>query len=297
VPVLLVVAALLAGVIVAARTERPVEKPVVTPDLCAEFAKYVQRRRDLLERASSDLEQATSPTKVIERLIVTYPVEFSQITRPFIETVIAAGGTSGDITDSQLAKLGTAENLRALGNGRPFIFDGETGAFDPAAVPNDLWQPAELFSESNRFAAERCSSISGDVTPGKARLASAVYSSLANPDFMEQFYSDPASLDLIDAGTALVMATMAWGFFDSILVGHYDWFLALLERNEEVRRALAVEYPEVFLTASASAPELAPQFLRPEWKPDIIKGIKFTSPASRAGLYAQFPGLMTVLGV
>jgi serine/threonine protein kinase len=296
-PVLLVVAALLAGVVVAARTERPIEKPVVTPDLCTEFSRYVDARRDLIVRASEDLEQATTPTTVIERLLVTYPIEFSQIVSPFIETVIAAGGTRGDVTDAQLAEIGTAENLRALGNGRPFIFDGETGAYDPAAVPKDLWQSAEMFSEANRFAAERCPSVSGDVSAGKARLASAVYSSLANPQFMEQFYSDPASLTLIDPATALIMATMAWGFFEAILVGHYDWFLALLEKNDELRIALAVEYPEVFLTAAASAPELAPQFLRPEWRPDLVKGITYTSPTSRVGMYTQFPDQMAILGV
>jgi hypothetical protein len=233
---------------------------------------------------------------VIERLLVTYPVEFSGIVQPFIQTVTSAGGTKGDVTNAQLAKLGTAENLRALGNGRPFIFDGETGAFDPAAVPMDLLQPAEMFSEANRFAAERCPSISGDVSAGKARLASAVYSSLAAPEFMEEFYRDPVSLQLIDTSTALIMASMAWGFFDAILVGHYDWFLALLEQNDELRRALAIEYPEVFLTAAASAPELASQFLQPQWQPDIVRGIQFTSPASRTGMYTQFPDLMTILG-
>lgn len=296
-PVLLVVGALLAGVIVAARTERPVEKVVAAPDLCAEFEKYVGARKDLLVRASEDLEQATSPTEVIRRLLVSYPADFSRIVRPFIDSVARIGGTSGDVTSAQLAKLASAENLRTLGGGKPFIFDGQSGAFDPAAVPMELQLPALMFSEANSYAVERCGSDGVELGAGKARLASAIYSNLANPEFMDAFYDDPESLNLLDASSALIMAAMAWDFFESILIGHYDWLLELLERKSEIRRSLALEYPETYLRAASAPDALAPEFLRPAWRADIIDGIQRSSSASRIGMRTLYPEQIALLGI
>jgi hypothetical protein len=296
VPVLLVVAALLTGVIVAARTERPVKKPTVAPHLCNEFTRYVEARKDLLIRASEDLEQAQSPTEVVRRLLVTYPSEFAAIVRPFLDVVVTAGGTTGDVTNVQLGRIATAENLRSLAGGKPFLFDGEAGAFDPAPLPMELHQPAQMFSEANSYASDRCGPITGDVTAGKARLASAIFANLANPQFMEDFFSDPSSLDLFDASSALIMANMAWDFFEAILVRHHDWLLRLLERHSDIRRAVALEYPEVFLTAAAGSDELAPAFLREQWRADILAGIERSSRAARAGMASQFPDQLAFIG-
>lgn len=295
VPVLLVVAALLTGVIVAARTERPIEKPVVTPDLCTEFSRYVDARRDLIVRASEDMEQATSPTQVIERLLISYPREFSRIVRPFLDLVLNAGGTSGDLTDTQLAQIATFENLRMLVGGKQFIFDGDSGEFDAALIPMELHQSAQVFSEVNRYAADRCGAVTGSLANEKARLASAIFSNLLNPQFMERFYSDPKSVSLIDAGSALIMASMAWDFFYSLLVDHVDWLLRVFDKNEDVRRAIALEFPEVFLAAAAHSPELSADFLREEWRPDLTEGIRRSSHATRIGLHAEYPELMDEL--
>jgi hypothetical protein len=296
VPVLLVVAALLAGVIVAARTERPVEKPVVAPDLCTEFSRYVEARRGLIVRASEDMERAVSPTEVIERLLISYPREFSQIVRPFLDLVLAAGGASGDLTDTQLAQIATFENLRMLVGGKQFIFDGDSGEFDAALIPMELHQSAQVFSEVNRYAADRCGAVTGSLANEKARLGSAIYSNLLNPQFMEEFYSDPQSVFLIDSGSALLMASMAWDFFYSILVDHVDWLLQVFDKNEDVRRAISLEFPEVILAAAANSPELSAEFLREEWRPDLTEGIRRSSNATRVGLHAEYPELMDELG-
>ncbi len=293
--VLLVVAALVGAVLVAARTERPITGPVAPPDLCTEFAKYVDEREDLLTRVSSDMEQATSPTDVVERLMVTYPAEFSRIVRPFLNTVVQLGGTAGDITDAQLAKLAAADNLRALGGGKQFVFDGETGAFDAAPLPMELQIPAQMFSEANGYASDRCSSVRVNLQPVKARLSSAIFSNLANPGFMDRFFEDPRSYDLFNPSTTLLMASMAWDFFEGILLGHFEWFLEMLNRQPDVRRALAMEYPEIYLAAAAASDELSPKFLRESWQGDVIAGIRRASPATRRGILEMYPDLVSLL--
>jgi serine/threonine protein kinase len=297
VPVLLVVAALLTGVIVAARTERPVETPVVTPDLCTEFSRYVRARRDLLVRVSEDLELSTSPTLVIKRLLVTYPKEFSQIVRPFVDLVVSTGATSREVTDVQLARLASAENLRALAGGKPFIFDGESGAFDPTAATSELNQPAMVFSEVNQFAVDECGPPLMDLTAEKARLASAIYSNLENPEFMSSFFDDPTSIELFDSSNVVLMATMAWDFFESLLVGHFDWLADFLERKPDVRRTLALEFPEILLRAAHLSDDPSLDFLKKEWRSEIVDGIERSSSSTRIGMAMSYPEEMEQLGL
>jgi serine/threonine protein kinase len=266
-------------------------------DLCDEYETYVRDREDLITNVSAELEQSASPVDVVDRLLNKYPLAFAELARPFLDHVLATDFVDGDVTVDQLATVVAAESLRVLDGGKPFLYDGENGAFDPAALPPYLHEPARVFSEANEYAVAECPNVSTDFTPRKARLNSAIYSNLSNPHFMEGFFENPASYDVFDARTSLLIATYAWDFFEGLLSSRTDWFFETLERHEDVRRVLASQRPEALLKAVALDPALADTLRRPEWVVDVQEGLDLSSPATRRGISNTYGPQLEALGL
>jgi hypothetical protein len=266
-------------------------------DLCGEYAAFVRDREALLTGVSEELEQSASPTDVARKLVTDYPHNFAVIARPFIESVLSSGAVKGEVTEDQLAGIVIAENLRVLDGGKPFLFDGEGGEFDPAGLPVFLYEPARIFSEVNEHAVGRCPDVKVNIDPRKARLNSAIYSNLSNPQFMENFYSDPASYDVFDARVTLLMAAYAWDFFESLLIGHSDWLFELFSRNPDVRRVLSIERPEVLLRAVELDPSLSETLRQERWLADVQQGIDQMTPAARVGLSEVYAAEIVDLGL
>jgi hypothetical protein len=136
-----------------------------------------------------------------------------------------------------------------------------------------------------------------DLTAEKARLASAIYSNLENPEFMSSFFDDPTSIELFDSSNVVLMATMAWDFFESLLVGHFDWLADFLERKPDVRRTLALEFPEILLRAAHLSDDPSLDFLKKEWRSEIVDGIERSSSSTRIGMAMSYPEEMEQLGL
>ncbi len=297
-PLLVVAMVAVIGVIGALLVGASRASPVVSDppfDLCAEYADYTSARSNLIYKVSEDLEQDQTLREVAEGMLNSYPTEFARLASSFLMRLASEGVIEGEATVSQLKAMGQADNLREFGGGRPFVFDGESGSFDPAALPVELHEPARMFSEANTIAADRCPGIDPDLAPAEARMTSAIVSSLSNPQFTEGFFSDPRSGEVLDPATANLMATFAWDFFEGLLVAHWDWFFDVLDANEPLRRSLSVDHPELLIMGAATDSALLERLQRQAWRVDLIAGYERATPAYRAGLWELFPAEMELL--
>jgi len=292
------VAVLVGTVLVASRSDNSQAlAPLTEADFCVQYEEVVSGRVALFGEVAEDLELSPSPLEVVERLLVRYPGEFGRMVHPVIEAAGELGGVTTQVTESQLALMTQADVLRALTGGKEFLFDGQSGSVDAATAPRELRATAQAFSEMNAFGSEACGIPEPDLGAGKARMYSAIFSNLANPAFMEGFFADPKSLELFDTSLAMLMASMARPFFEDLLDGHWVWFFELLERNEDLRQALALEQPDVFLLAATREPDLLPDLRRTTWLEGIRVGIERSSPMARRGLLEVYPELLAELGL
>lgn len=266
-------------------------------DLCSEYETYVRDRENLLTSASAAFEQSASPVDVVDRLLNRYPGEFAALSEPFLRHIIDRGLVSGDVTADRLATVVTAENLRVLNGGKPFLYDGENGTFDPIGLPANLIEPASVFSEANELAVALCPSVETDFASRKARLSSAIYSNLSDPGFMEGFFGDPRSYEVFDARTALLAASYAWDFFEGLLSIRTDWLFEMLDRNPGVRRVLSEVHPEALLEAVSLDPALMDYLGAPEWLAELQGGLDRSTPATRRGLKDFYGPQIDLLGL
>ena len=266
-------------------------------DLCGEYESYVRAREQLITDVSVELEQSASAVEVVDRLLNRYPLDFAELSRPFLRHVIDRGPVSGDVTVDQLATVVTAENLRVLNDGKSFLYDGENGSFDPIGLPTYLLEPARVFSEANEYAANECPAVKTDFKSRKLRLSSAIFSNLTNGRFMEGFFDDPRSYGVFDGRTALLVATYAWDFFEGLLSSRTDWFFETLDRSPEIRRILSAEHPEALLKAVSLDPELIDYLRDPDWFGDLQEGLHMATPATRRGVIDYYGQQLDTLGL
>ncbi len=285
----------LAGTVLVVGT-RTREEPAVNVDLCASFRDFGESRRALFDQVSVDLERSSSPTDVVDRLLVRYPADWAATVSPFLQDVARLSGRPPVATDAQLASLAQADVLRALGGGKPFVFDGQSGAFEPASVPASLREPASSFSSATELAASSCPADVVDLSASKARMYSAIYANLANPEFMSSFFDDPRSLTLFGSETTLLMNQIARPFFESMLEGRWDWFSDLLSASPEVRSVLSLEAPDLVLRAGLDRPERFESEMTPEWREELRAGFDRLGPAARTGVETLYPEQLRVIG-
>lgn len=291
-----VAVALAATVLVAARWEGE-RRTAPPPDLCGSFQESLSRRTDLMERVSADLEQSPSPVRVVERMLVTYPPEQAAIMEPVLRDVARLRSERVDVTGGQLADLTVAEAVRSLSGGKPFLFDGQGGAFDPTSLPGELRRPAQVVSDAYATAVEQCPQVEVDLLPAKARMNSAILSNLSDPRFIDSFFDDPRSLDLLDATTVMILTSSARAFFEGLLSAHWDWLVELLDRHPDLRSSLAFEHPDLILTALRDRPDLLERIRRTEWTDALSLGIDRSGPSSRAGMAQLFGEQLRLLGL
>jgi hypothetical protein len=266
-----------------------------TPDLCTAYRAYVAARVAALEDVSAELERAADPVDVVDRLLVQFPRDWSRSVSPYLQVAAQHSGTGLVATEAQLAQMTRADVLRGVSGGKPFIYDGESGAFDQSSVPAEAREPARAFSAANALGASRCPGQAVDLAQPKARLYSAIFANLANPAFMDGFFSDPRSFAVIDAPLALLLARMARTFFEDLLDGHWAWFLELLDRDPEVRSALSLEVPDVVLRAGSTDPAYFSERLDAGWRPDLQTGLGRLGPATLDGISRLYPDQLTAV--
>lgn|GEM_PF-2062424 len=291
-----VVAALAGTVLVAARWEGE-RRAAQPPDLCRSFRESIERRTDLMGRVSADLEQSPSPVRVVERMLVSYPPEQAEVMEPVLRDVARLRSERMSVTIGQLADLTVAEAARSLGGGKPFLFDGQSGAFDPTSLPPELRAQAEAVSDAHTEAARRCPEVRVDLLPAKARMNSAIRSNLSDPQFIDAFFGDPRSIDLLDGTTVLILMSSARTLFEGLLSTHWDWLVELLDRQPDLGSSLAVGYPDLILTALRERPDLLERIKRPEWTDALARGIERSGPSSRLGMEQLFGEQIRLLGL
>ena len=290
-----VVLALAATVLaVGASTRASSSTPV---DLCGSFRTFAESRQRLFDQVSADLEQATSPVDVVERLLVQYPAEWAAAVGPYLQDAARVSNRPLIATNQQLADLTRADVLRALSGGKPFLFDGQSGAFDPSTVPAGLRDPASSFSEANELGASACAEARIDLSQSKARMYSAIYSNLANPEFMSSLFDDPRSLQLLDVSTVLLMNELARPFFETLIDGRWDWFFDLMESSPDVRAALAAEAPDLVLQAGSNEPDRFESMMTSGWKDELKDGYRRLGTPTRAALAELYPEQVRVAGL
>jgi hypothetical protein len=294
---LLLVVALVASVMVVGQWSRASEDEARPVDLCRTFRQVLTQRLDLFNDISADLEQSGSPVDVVERLLVTYPVEFGALVGPFLADVATLNPRVEQVTGAQLAQMTRADVLRGLSGGREFLYDGESGVSDATALTGELREPAEAFSSANAFASRRCPAVRTDLAAGKARMYSAIYSSLSNPVFMRDFFSDPRSYDLLDTSNVLLMLAVARNFFEGLLGDQWPWFFDMLTRTPETRTAVARLYPDFILAGAAHTPSLQEVIGAEPWRADLAAGLAQMGPSQRAGVRQLYGAELMAAGI
>lgn len=265
-------------------------------DLCSEYETYARDREDLIADVTPELAVSHSAVGVVDRMLNTYPEKFAELSKPFIDDVIDHGFVDGDVTAQQLATVVTAENLRVLDDGERFLNDGENREVDAVDLPPYLQEPARVFSEVNEYAASECPKVSTDFTRLKAALKWTIRQKLTNPGFLDSFFDDPDSYEVIDAHSALLIATYAWGFFEDMLSTRTDWLFETFERQDDVRRVISTAYPEALLKAVQLNPGLIESVRQPEWAADLQLGLDRASPAARAWIAMEYRSQIEAIG-
>lgn len=267
-------------------------------DVCDELRANVEERIAGINEVSQELESRAAPVAVTERLLVRFPREFATIQHRFLQAISTSRGEGQvPVTVSQLSRLTLAEVFRGLGGGEPFLFDGLEGSLDARRLPADLRQPAKVVSESYATAVEQCPEVDLDLTPEKGRMNWAIYSKVANPRFMDGFFADPESLDLLDADTVVMLLTHADTFTNNLLDGHWGWFIELLDRHADIRSAVTFERPDIVLKAVAGDPALVERINSPAWSADLATGLEHASEPERFGLHQMYGPVIRELGI
>lgn len=268
-------------------------------DFCGSFESTMDARKQLLNDVSNELEQGQSPTAVVRQVLVGYPTKASDILYSFLSTTRSFSQQSRvqELTKFQLSQLSLAEALRSLTGGKPFLFDGQDGSFDPATLPTDLRIPALTVSDAYRLAVDTCPEVQVDLSPAKARMSSAVFSTLTDERFMADFYADPESAELMTTPTVMLITSMSWGFTDALLVSHLEWFFNILDSDDELLSAVAFEHPDIILAAVANEPTLERFITQPRWIEHLRLGLDHATPSEKVGMNQLYGAQLQMIGL
>jgi hypothetical protein len=284
--------ALAATVLVVGAWTRDEASPLT--NICENYREFGEARLELLGTVSAEVEQSTSAAEVVERLLVTYPQEWAAAVSPFMRDAAEVSGRPLAATDRQLASLTQADVLRSLSGGQPFAFDGATDSFDES-VPAQLRAPAQSFAAASELGAKTCPNDIVDLSAAKARSYSAIYSRLANPEFMASYFEDPRSASVLDVDTVLLMIQVARPLVELLLDGNWDWAFGMSDSS--LRTAVAIEAPELVLRAGFAEPELFASSMNAEWQEELQTGYQRLGPETRAGIERLYPEQVDVAGL
>lgn len=285
--------ALAATVLVVGAWTRDEASPLT--NICENYREFGEARLELLETVSTDVEQSTSATEVVERLLVTYPQEWAAAVSPFMRNAAELSGRQVLATDQQLVALVQAEVLRPLSGGKASFADEASAGVDPGSLPAPLQDPAESFAAASELGATTCPDDAIDLSAAKKRAYSAIYASLANPEFMASFFDDPRSARLLDVDTVLLMIQVARPLVELLLAENWDWALGVSDSS--LRAAVSIEAPDLVLRAGSAEPELFARSMNAEWQEELRTGYQRLGPATRAGIAELYPEQVVVAGL
>jgi hypothetical protein len=277
----LVVACLVGTVLVASRWAP--DRRLSIADFCTAHGAFERRRIDLFNEVSADLEQSASPVDVVDRLLVRYPHEWSSAVRQLLDVGGSANVLELDVTDQQLRDVAVVEALQALNGGRVHL-TGATSTGSLSSFPGALRSPAGSVRTAMAVGAERCGAGDSELVPARDRMYSAVFSSLADRRFMERFFADERSYELIDSRLVELMTASSRPFVEALLSGHWGWLLELMLRSDGVRQAISTSTPDlVFAAGEANQIQFA-EALTTEWCLELQIGLDRVGPMAQEGI-------------
>jgi hypothetical protein len=125
-------------------------------------------------------------------------------------------------------------------------------------------------------------------------MYSAVFASLADERFMDRFFADPRSFELIDSRLVELMIACSRPFVEGLVSRHWGWLLELLLRSGGVRQAVSTSTPELVFAAAQVDVDRFTQALTPEWREDLRIGLERVGPIGQASIRDAFGGAFEV---
>ena len=110
-----------------------------------------------------------------------------------------------------------------------------------------------------------------------------MFSTLTDDRFLEDFFEDPDSAQLMTTPTVLLITSMSWGFTEALLVSHLEWFFGILEADDELLSAVAFEHPDIILAAVLNEPALASYVTTARWSAHLRLGFDHATPSEKVG--------------
>lgn len=288
--------ALAAGVVAISRLDAPAAS--ADPPYCSVYRAAIDGRGRLYEQVAEDLELASNPTTAVYRLLETYPTRYARITGPWLaRAATLTHNPDAALSSVELKDLAVADAIRSLTGGKATLGEGADGSLPVDELPGELRGPASALSSADRDAATRCPEVDTDQRAAKARMSSAIVSNLTDKTFMDRFFDDPRSVDVISARQVSLMATVAGEYFGLLLAQHWDFMLRMCDRRPAVRAEIAFDHPDIILAALRSRPDMVGLVQRPEWKADLQRGLGQLAPSARRGIEVVYRQELASLGL
>jgi hypothetical protein len=188
-----------------------------------------------------------------------------------------------------------AEVLRPLSGGKASFADEASAEVEPRYLPASLRSPAESFASASELGAVTCPDDVIDLSAARARVYSAIYANLANPEFMASFFEDPRSASVLDVDTVLLMIQVARPLVELLLAENWEWAFGVSDSS--LRAAVSIEAPDLVLRAGSAEPELFANAMNDEWREELRTGYQRLGPATRAGIAQLYPEQVAVAGL
>ena len=136
-----------------------------------------------------------------------------------------------------------------------------------------------------------------DLLPAKQSMYEAIQTRLTQPGFLDRFFEDPRSLEVLDVDTMMLMVQVARPLGEMLLDGHWDWAMDLFARSPEIRSTVSLEAPDFILRVGNAEPDRFAADMTPDWSDELRAGYESLGSATRAGIEALYPEQLRVAGL
>ena len=281
-----VVFGILAALLIAVGWRSEHRAPV--PDLCGALGRYDMERLALFNQVSSDIEQATSPVQVVDRLLVRHPAEWAAVAEPLLGAWAAGTGGTTPVSIQQLTDLAVVEALHAL-NGDKSELGSWLSSRASAAYPVSVRSAMQAVETAVEGASSRCGGVSPLIAPARARMYSSIRSGLADPAFMAGFFAEPASFTLMTPRLVELFLVSSRPFAEQLLVSQQQWCFELLSMSVETRDVVFATAPDLVLLMGESNLARFGKLLDDSAIDALRVGLTRIGPVGRDGLKKSAP--------
>lgn len=267
-----------------------------TEQYCAALAESVDARVKLFDETTAIVGNDGDAVGIVEQLLVTYPVDFREALRP----LLTASATFRDrddasVADDQIEELALTDSYRSLVGKTPVLLERQSAGVVPRDIPTSLRAPAQQIAEVFADSRRRCPDVTADLDPAEYRMSTAISLRFVDPNFLADFFNDPASQHLLSARAVNLMVSTARVFIDVIVGAQSQWFVGMLDARAEVRRAVTFDHPDIVLAALKADPTQVAVVDTDDWRRDMSAGLLQLDPPARAGIEQLYGAELTAI--